>query len=191
MGLGPQKYSNLLSFREFLQTWPIPGGGGDPGDSPFARLDLDPELPGVESETLWIVWASPLGGASTATPPDPHPPRLPCGLECPLPRPPTLACRSLFNPWMKLIYWRHDGHPRGSSSPAGPRRPLMRPTASRVERRATCSSCPAPYLWGKRVPLMANVSEVICGPWAYKRCHLFIYLTHITSTYGKYNPSLS
>ena len=118
------------------------GGGGTLGDSPFARLDLDPELPGVESETLWIVWASPRGGAGTATPPDPHPPRLPCGLECPLPRPPTLACRSLFNPWMKLIYWRRAGHPTGSSSPAGPRRPLMRPAASRVERRATCSSCP-------------------------------------------------
>lgn len=50
MGLGPQKYnSNLLSFREFLQTWLIPRG--DPGELAIARLDIDPELPGVESET--------------------------------------------------------------------------------------------------------------------------------------------
>ena len=43
MGLGPQKHiSYLLSFREFLQTWLIPGG--TLGNSPSTRLDTDPEL---------------------------------------------------------------------------------------------------------------------------------------------------
>lgn len=50
---------------------------------------------------------------------------------------------------------------------------------------------PTPYLWGKRVPLMTHGSELICGPWAYKRRHLFIYLAHITPAYGKENLSLS
>ena len=63
---------------------------------------------------------------------------------------------------MKLIYWRRDGHPTGSSAPAGPRRPLMLPQLhvwSAVEPAAAAHSFPA----GRRAPLVTHVSEAICG----------------------------
>ena len=142
---------------------------------------------GWNQRHLWLVRASPLGVASTDTPPDPHPPCLPGGLECPLPRPPTLACRSLFNSWMKLIYWRRDGHPTGSSAPAGPRRPLMlpqlhvwstvqpaaaAPSFPAGQTRSSCDTCQRGHLWA------LGLQET---PSVYLSCSHYFYIWEIKS----------